>query len=102
MKHDRRAIQVLCYLLATGLLCGIPALRADTAAECRQEVQDYGIPPEQAADYIDGCILSRGGFPEPAAMPVDDAVVDAPADTEPMTDTGQVDGTYTGGFDGTY
>ena len=61
-------------LLATGLLCGIPALRADTAAECRQEVQDYGIPPEQAADYIDGCILSRGGFPEPAAMPVDDAL----------------------------
>ena len=36
-------------------------LLANVDAECRQEAEDYGIPPEQLEDYITGCILSRGG-----------------------------------------
>jgi hypothetical protein len=32
-------------------------------AECRQEVTEYDIPPEQAAEYVDGCFMSKGGYP---------------------------------------
>lgn len=43
---------------------------ASVAAECRQEAEEYGIPPEQMEDYVTGCVLSRGGeyVQEPAVQ----------------------------------
>lgn len=54
---------VLLVTLVTGaglVVTGSPVL-ADVDAECRQEAEDYGIPPEQLEDYVTGCVLSRGG-----------------------------------------
>jgi len=108
MKHLVSTTRAVCHLLALVLLAGTTTLRADPAAECRQEVQDYSIPPEQAADYIDGCILSRGGMLDPVAgeeaVPALDAGVMAPDGTDPMPDTGQAEeaGVLPGGVDGAY
>ena len=106
MKHDRCTARVVRYLLAGSLLAGVSPLLADPAAECRQEVQDYAIPPEQAADYIDGCILSRGGSLAPVASeeyaPVDDSGAVPPAETDPIIEAGQPDGELPGGINGSY
>jgi hypothetical protein len=96
----------MCCLLAGSLLAGMTALRADPAAECRQEVQDYGISPDQATDYLNGCVLSRGGSLVPVAtgegMPLDDPAGPAPPVDEPIYDAGQQDGLLPGGSDGAY
>ncbi len=101
--HTLRVVP--CLLTATLLAAASPVL-ADPAAECRQEAQNYAIPPEQEADYISGCILSRGGSLDPAAseqdIPVDDAGAVPPVDTSPMMETGQPDGELPGGVYGAY
>jgi len=106
MKYARSPARVVRNLLTGSLLAAASMVLADPAAECRQEVQDYAIPPEQAADYIDGCILSRGGIPETAAggetIPVDETGSTPQADTEQMNDAGQTDEALPGGVDGAY
>lgn len=102
--------RLLHCLLAASLLAGPVTAAADTAAECRQEVQDYGIPPEQAQDYIDGCLLSRGGAQEadPGAAPPGDEGADpalfqgAGYTGEQVIDAGQPDAMLPGGSDGAY
>ena len=108
MKPVTCTTRTLRCLLAGGLLAAATTLLADPAAECRQEAQDYAIPPEQAADYIDGCILSRGGSLAPDGagdtVQADEAGDDPVADPEQMGVTGQVqvDEAMPGGEDGTY
>jgi hypothetical protein len=106
MKQLSPVHRLLPGLLAAALLTGpLPAV-ADPAAECRQEVQDYGIPPEQAQDYINGCILSRGGVLE--ADPAGQATMDmAMPEGDDYTqgqvfDAGQPGETLPGGYDGAY
>ena len=65
-----------------------PEDQASIASQCRQDAETYDIPPEQMADYVDGCILSMGGYPSsppeadpsgaiPAEQPVmDDSAVE--------------------------
>jgi len=57
-------------VLLVSLMAGaLPAL-ASVSEECRQEAQDYGIPPEQMQDYVSGCVSSRGGdYAQDPAMP---------------------------------
>ena len=33
----------------------------DVESECRNEAEMYEIPDEQRADYVSGCVMSRGG-----------------------------------------
>ncbi|MGD2074940.1 MAG: hypothetical protein PVI91_00460 [Gammaproteobacteria bacterium] len=35
---------------------------ADVESECQSEAALYEIPPEQRADYVAGCVTSRGGY----------------------------------------
>lgn len=90
MKHDNGTVSAVCRLLSCGLLACMTAVQANPTAECRQEVEDYGIPPEQAAEYIAGCILSRGGTLEPApaadAVPVAEPGDGSMPDSVPMED----------------
>ncbi|MGB5473927.1 MAG: hypothetical protein WBQ78_10670 [Gammaproteobacteria bacterium] len=106
MKHEPCTTRVLRCLLAAVLLTGAASLPADPAAECRQEAQDYAVPPEQEADYIDGCILSRGGSLAPAAaeenVPVDESGAVPPMETDEMIDAGQPDGALPGDINGSY
>ena len=58
------------YLLAGALLALAPTLAAaGVVQDCRAETALYGIPPEQAGDYVRDCIQSRGGYPEDAGQP---------------------------------
>lgn len=108
MKTVSCTTRTLRCLLAGGLLATTATLLADPAAECRQEAQDYAIPAEQAADYIDGCILSRGGSLAPGGagetVQADEAGYDPAPDPEQTDGTGQVqvDEAMPGGEDGTY
>ncbi|MEZ5541807.1 MAG: hypothetical protein R3F42_07170 [Pseudomonadota bacterium] len=90
MNHDVCTLRATRGLLAGMLLACAAVALADPTAECRQEVQDYGIPPEQASEYIAGCILSRGGTLESApaedAMPVGEMPVEAMPETVPPDD----------------
>ena len=51
--------------------------QTEILAQCRQEVTDYGIPPEQAAEYVDGCVLSKGGYLQSAPQDSDTAAGEA-------------------------
>jgi len=106
MKHASCTTRALRCVLAVGLLSAAATLLADPAAECRQEVRDYAIPPEQAAQYIDDCILSRGGLPEPDAGDASDPAADDAStpmtDTEQPYDAGQPDEALPGDNDVTY
>ena len=68
-------------------------LLANVDAECRQEAEEYGIPPEQLDDYVTGCVLSRGGnyVQEPVAedygVPVEP---ETSIDNDAGTDAGDV------------
>jgi hypothetical protein len=72
------------------VVTGLP-VQADVDAECRQEAEDYGIPPEQLDDYVTGCILSRGGnYPQEPA-PEDYAEPDVTGETgEPGMEGGDI------------
>jgi len=95
MKNTVRTTRVLRFLLTGSLLAVAASLFADPAAECSQEAQHYAIPPEQTAEYIEGCILSRGGLPDPAAgeapVPADEGEFAPQTDTEQMNDAVQPD-----------
>lgn len=85
MKRMLGNLLPLSLLAGAGLaVVSLPVL-ANVEAECRQESEDYGIPPEQQEDYITGCVLSRGGnyIPDPAVP--DDSM---PAETEAYEDAG--------------
>lgn len=70
MKKLQGTVLLVSLMAGAGLLVsGLPAL-ASVTEECRQEAQDYGIPPEQLQDYISGCVSSRGGdYAQEPAMP---------------------------------
>lgn len=73
-----------CLGFGSGCLAITQEEQADIMARCQQEAEDYAIPQEQLADYIDGCVLGMGGFladryaDEPAGdeqpVPVEDEV----------------------------
>jgi hypothetical protein len=52
-----------CMGIGTGCLALTQEEQADIMARCQQEAEDYAIPQEQLADYIDGCVLAMGGYP---------------------------------------
>ena len=83
-------VAVSC-LLVTALWFSSPARAADSLdSECQSEATLYEIPQEQRADYVAGCIASRGGYTEmePAEQtPVEDYAEDAePPAADPTAD----------------
>ena len=71
---------LLCLAAGAGMAVASQPVLANVSAECRQEAEEYGIPPEQMDDYVTGCVLSRGGEYAP-----DPAVQDTVAPDETMT-----------------
>jgi hypothetical protein len=66
-------VAVSC-LLVTAVWFNSPARAADSLdSECQSEATLYEIPQEQRADYVAGCIASRGGY----------AVMEAPEEPAP-------------------
>ena len=65
MIDVKQTRKLLLLIVATGFMWS-PAspVSADIMNECREEATQYGVPPEQFDDYIDGCVLSRGGYSE--------------------------------------
>jgi hypothetical protein len=63
---SRRVLPLLAGIL---LATATTMAAADLAEDCRAETGLYGIPPEQAEEYMQGCIQSRGGYPEDAGQP---------------------------------
>ena len=61
MKEVFRASLLGFLFSAAGLALVMQPVLAEPVGECRQEAESYGIPPEQFQDYVDGCVLSRGG-----------------------------------------
>lgn len=58
--HLTRAVSCL---LVTAVSFSCPARAADgLESECQSEASLYEIPQEQRADYVAGCIASRGGY----------------------------------------
>lgn len=49
-----------CLLVTLAAASHSPSALADTASDCRQEAQDYGISAEELDAYIYGCLASRG------------------------------------------
>ena len=91
MIDVERTRKLLSLIAAAGFLwLPASAVGADIMSECREEASLYGIPPEQFDDYIDGCVLSRGGGYAPAETGETTAVLahgenealDASADAE--------------------
>ena len=61
-------------VLVTALGCASPAQAAGGLEdECQSEAALYEIPDEQQADYVAGCIASRGGYTE--MEPAEEATV---------------------------
>jgi hypothetical protein len=92
MKILQGTSLLVSLLAGTGVaVLSLPVL-ANVEAECRQEAEDYGIPPEQMEDYVTGCVLSRGGnyTPDPAVQDPDPAVQDynAPPEGDMTNDAG--------------
>ena len=69
MKKLQATPLLACLLAGAGMTVASLPVPAGVDEECRQEAEDYGIPPEQMDDYVTGCVLSRGGnyIPEPVA-----------------------------------
>lgn len=61
MKRIRSTLIMVSVLTAMGLASAMQPVSAGVEAECRQEVEDFGVMPELREDYISGCIDSRGG-----------------------------------------
>ena len=83
---------LVSLLAAAGMaVVSLPVL-ASVEAECRQEAEDYGIPPEQLDDYVTGCIFSRGGnyTPDPVVQDPDPTAQDytAPPEDDVTNDAG--------------
>ena len=78
----------LCAMLAgTGLTTSVSA---DTASDCRQEAQDYGVAAEGLDDYINGCLASRGEL-------IDSDIADM--DYVPPEESGDLPDTQTDDYD---
>ena len=71
-------------VLLAGLILQPMPVRADPAVECREEAKLYGVPQEQFAEYVDGCVLSRGGYPDIAADSGENSMPDALEDPDMM------------------
>jgi hypothetical protein len=73
-------VAVSCVLV-TALGFNSPVQAAESLeSECQSEAALYEIPDEQQADYVAGCIASRGGYTvtEPAdETPAEDYAEDA-------------------------
>jgi hypothetical protein len=100
LRGDGLMKKIQCAPILVSLLAGagmavvcLPTL-ANVEAECRQEAEDYGIPPEQMGDYVTGCVLSRGGnyTPDPVVQDPDPALQDytAPPEGDISNDAGIV------------
>jgi len=74
-----------CLLAGVGLTAVCQPVMANDETDCRQEAEEYGIPPEQLEDYVDGCILSRGGDDSPEPVVED---YNAPEEGEVADDAG--------------
>ena len=87
MKKIQDSLLPLLLLAGTGMtVVSLPAL-ANVEAECRQESEEYGIPPEQQEDYVTGCVLSRGGnYPQEPAVQDDAMQGDTGVDAEAGAD----------------
>ena len=61
---DVERTRKLTSLIAVAGFLWSPAspVSADIMSECREEARLYEISPEQFDDYLDGCVLSRGGY----------------------------------------
>lgn len=71
-------VAVSCVLV-TALGFNSPAQAAgDLESECRSEAALYEIPDEQQADYVAGCIASRGGYTE--IEPAEETLEETPAE----------------------
>ena len=94
MKKIQGTSLLVSLLAGAGVaVVSLPVL-ANVEAECRQEAEDYGIPPEQMGDYVTGCVLSRGGnyTPDPAVQDPDPVLQDynAPPEGDLTNDAGTV------------
>lgn len=59
--HPHRACALACALFSV-FCCSVSARAAESLqSECQSEATLYEIPEEQQADYVAGCIASRGG-----------------------------------------
>ena len=70
MKMTDNMIHTVTLLAAIGLLGVVQPVGANVEADCRQEAEDYGVPPEQVEDYVYACIISQG-VDEPAGADED-------------------------------
>jgi len=92
MKIKQGTPLLVTLLAGAGMVVFSLPVLANVAAECRQEAEDYGIPPEQMEDYVTGCVLSRGGEYTPEA-----AVPDAAQDYGLPGESGAADAAAMGG-----
>ncbi|MGD8311496.1 MAG: hypothetical protein PVJ66_02785 [Gammaproteobacteria bacterium] len=75
------------------VLAVTPEDQAGIESQCHAEAESYGIAQEQLADYIDGCMLSMGGYiaSPPEAEPEDSPPGEesgAPEDSPPGEESG--------------
>lgn len=79
-----------CMGMGTRCLAITQAEQAEILAHCQQEAEDYAIPQEQLADYIDGCVLASGGYPADryADEPVEQEAPVPVEDEPPVPDDG--------------
>jgi hypothetical protein len=89
MKILQGTSLLVSLLAGAGVIVWSLPVLANVEAECRQEAEEYGIPPEQLDDYVTGCVLSRGGNYTP-----DPADYNAPMEGEMSNDAG-MGGDYT-------
>lgn len=61
MSVVRRAFTALSVALPLLVENGVAAEELSPAAYCRQEAAEYGIQPEQIAEYVEGCVQAMGG-----------------------------------------
>jgi hypothetical protein len=92
MKKLQGTSLLVSLLAVAGVaVVSLPVL-ANVDAECRQEAEEYAIPPEQMDDYVTGCVLSRGGnyTPAPVVEDPDPALqdYDAPPEGDVTNDAG--------------
>lgn len=96
MSKSVKAALAALALAGSGLVTTVPAVSPEDQvgieSRCREEAETYGIPPEQMADYVDGCILSMGGY---LSYPPQDSATEfaAPTEDDPRDDTFAVEST---------
>lgn len=91
MKIIRGTTLTVFLLAGAGMVVVSLPVLANVEAECRQEAEDYGIPPEQLEDYVTGCVLSRGGNYAQEPAPGESVVPDEGGEIpEPGMEGGEV------------